>query len=326
MQIAKKIGIVVLTWNDSKNTIECLNSIIKSDYNKYDIILVNNNSKKDHILQIKKWGGKKILEINKNYKIGNTGQKKIYLLNSNKVKNQKWAVNLGCTAGLNLGYKFCLNQKYDFIARIDCDFIITKNYLSGMIKSLTADEDIVAISPKIMHASLRWNVLWHNFKFKWNFLKFQKTMNLKKYRLADNKILIGEKEVDAICGCCSVYRTSILKKSGLGDEDFFFGPEDIELSFRLKKFGKLIANLNYKTYHKVASSIDVSGIRPRAYFEAIGWLLLIKKIGSLSDKFIGYSYFLLRIPYYLMLSFFKKNNKERYYGFCEGTLKFFKKY
>ena len=59
MQIAKKIGIVVLTWNDSKNTIECLNSIMKSDYNKYDIILVNNNSKKDHILQIKKWGSKK---------------------------------------------------------------------------------------------------------------------------------------------------------------------------------------------------------------------------------------------------------------------------
>ena len=70
----------------------------------------------------------------------------------------------------------------------------------------------------------------------------------------------------------------------------------------------------------------MSGIRPRAYFEAIGWLLLIKKIGNLSDKFIGYSYFFLRIPYYLMLSVFKKNNKERYYGFCEGTLEFFKKY
>jgi GT2 family glycosyltransferase len=115
MQITKKVGIVVLTWNDSKNTIECLKSILKSDYNKYDIILVNNNSTKDHILQIKKWGSKRILEITKNYEIGNTGQKKIYLLNSNKVKNQKWAVNLGCTAGLNLGYKFCLNQKYDFI-------------------------------------------------------------------------------------------------------------------------------------------------------------------------------------------------------------------
>jgi cellulose synthase/poly-beta-1,6-N-acetylglucosamine synthase-like glycosyltransferase len=65
MQITKKVGIVVLTWNDSKNTIECLKSILKSDYNKYDIILVNNNSTKNHILQIKKWGSKRILEITK---------------------------------------------------------------------------------------------------------------------------------------------------------------------------------------------------------------------------------------------------------------------
>ena len=89
MNTEKKIGIVVLTWNDSKNTIECLKSILKSDYNKYDIILINNNSTKDHIFKIKKWAGKRILNINNNYKIYNTGQKKIYLLNSNKVKNQK---------------------------------------------------------------------------------------------------------------------------------------------------------------------------------------------------------------------------------------------
>ena len=42
-------------------------------------------------------------------------------------------------------------------------------------------------------------------------------------------------ETDVISGCCSQYIKQILKKSGLGDEDFFYGPEDIELSYRLKK-------------------------------------------------------------------------------------------
>ena len=38
------VGIVVLSWNDWKNTSELLESIFKSDYNNYDIILVDNNS------------------------------------------------------------------------------------------------------------------------------------------------------------------------------------------------------------------------------------------------------------------------------------------
>ena len=33
---------------------------------------------------------------------------------------------------------------------------------------------------------------------------------------------------------------------------------------------------------------------------------LIKKIGSLSDKLIGYPYFLLRIPYFLILLILRK--------------------
>ena len=35
---------VILTWNDPKNTFDCIKSILNSDYKKYDIILVDNYS------------------------------------------------------------------------------------------------------------------------------------------------------------------------------------------------------------------------------------------------------------------------------------------
>ena len=38
------VGIVVLSWNDWKNTSELLESIFKSDYVNYDVIVVDNNS------------------------------------------------------------------------------------------------------------------------------------------------------------------------------------------------------------------------------------------------------------------------------------------
>ena len=115
----------------------------------------------------------------------------------------------------------------------------------------------------------------------------------------------------------------ILKKTGLGDEDFFFGPEDTELSFRLKKFGKIIANLDLVTFHKVTSSSNISGWLSRSYYETKGFLLLIKKTGNLWDKLIGYSYFILRIPYFLILLIFKKREKDRVIGFSLGCFDFF---
>ena len=139
----KKLAVIVLTWNDWKNTIECLESIFNNSFENFDIILVDNNSDLIHIEKINQWSknfikvednefkfnsNKKIdlIKINKNFKISNNiCEKKIYLIQNNK--------NLGLTAGLNVGYEFILNQKYDYVARIDCDFIIPKNYLKDMV-------------------------------------------------------------------------------------------------------------------------------------------------------------------------------------------------
>ena len=39
-----------------------------------------------------------------------------------------------------------------------------------------------------------------------------------------------------------MFKTSVLAKTGNLDKDFFFGPEDIEHAFRLKKFPILEIN------------------------------------------------------------------------------------
>ena len=88
--------------------------------------------------------------------------------------------NEGLTAGLNVGYKFCEKQSYDYIARVDCDFIITKNYFKCMIDALEKNKKMVAMSPKIKHAGLRNTIWWAGLTIKWSYLKFQRTMNLKK--------------------------------------------------------------------------------------------------------------------------------------------------
>ena len=73
----------------------------------------------------------------------------------------------------------------------------------------------------------------------------------------------------------------------------------------------------------LTQSSKVSGWLSRSYYEAKGFLILIKKEGDFLDKLIGYSYFILRIPYYLILLGLKKREKDRIYGYCLGCYDFF---
>ena len=338
--MSKNLAITVLTWNDWKNTVNCLESIFQNKYDNFDVILVNNNSDKEHIDKIYEWSKNKIniedeeiyfnpnknieiIEVNKDYLVEYKGKKKIYLINSYEKKKERWAVNLGCTAGVNLGYRFSLEQNYDYIARIDCDLIITDSFIEKIIQLMENNKDIVAASPKIIHGGLRHTIWWCGFKMHWSFLKFHKMMNLKKKRIYDDETFRGIKDTDVVCGCCSVYKSHVLKLTGLGDEDFFFGPEDMDLSLRIKKFGKLVVNLDVKTFHNIVSSSKVSGLLSRSYYEAKGFLLLIKKRGNFFDKLIGYSYFILRIPYFLILLLLKKRDRDKVYGYCLGCYDFF---
>ncbi len=110
------------------------------------------------------------------------------------------------------------------------------------------------------------------------------------------------------------------QKLSLGDEDFFYGPEDIELSYRLKKIGKLFVNQKAIAFHKIATSSSITGVKNRTFQSTFGFLKLIEKIGTKSDKLIGYLYFILRLIYY---KFTKQ--KEYYDGYSFALKKFFLK-
>lgn len=321
-------AIVVLNWNDWRNTVDCLESIYQNDGN-FDVFLVDNGSYLKNILKISSWHEGRIIS-DRNFikpKINNQG-KLISMNFKNNIfdrkKNERNLYlfrnknNLGLTAGLNRIYDFLIRNKYDYILRIDNDFIVPNDYFKKISHTIK-QRNIVSASPKIMHAYIKKSVWFTGFKMSWAYLKFQRTMNLKKKRYFDNLNFNKLVETDAISGCCSIYKANALKKSGLGDEDFFYGPEDIELSYRLKKYGKLVCNQKIKTFHKIAKSSSIAKKFDRTFETTYSFLILIKKIGTFSDKFFGYSYFLLRGFYYFLL----EQNKEKKNGYKKAIIKFF---
>ena len=53
------VAVAIISWNDWKNTTKLLESVFKSDYNNYDIIVVDNNSDNYHFEQLLNWCKKK---------------------------------------------------------------------------------------------------------------------------------------------------------------------------------------------------------------------------------------------------------------------------
>ena len=246
------LSVVVLFWNNSDKTIRCLKSIYNQKNIKFSLILVDNNSEKKFSKKVLNWLKKKRIIIEH----VNGKKKSIKCLNSKKkcfyIKND---INLGCGLGHNSGYEYCLKKKFKYIARIDNDMYLPPNLLSGLIRRFETNKKIIALSPKIMFDK-KPNLIWFRGTYIGNNLKFQKQCANYIPGHKDEKKFRGLIDTDAIVGCASIMRASVLKKTGLSDPEFFYGEEDIELSHRLKKHGgNLKIDLDQKIFHSVSTTV-----------------------------------------------------------------------
>ncbi len=308
-----ELAVVVLFWNNSDKTIACLKSLFSQKKQKFNIILVDNNSKLQYKKNIFKWFKK--------------NKKKIFLVNKNKkkihfkdracfyIKNKK---NLGCGFGHNSGYRFCLDHKFNFIARIDNDMILPEQTIANLMKRMRNNKKILSISPKIMFYK-KPNYIWwrgieigNNLKLQKNFASF----NTTEGHLDSNKFN-GLKNTDAIAGCASIMRSERLKFSGLSDPEFFYGEEDVELSCRLKKNkDSLKVDLNEKIFHDISSTVGTNWGK-NVYYNYKYRLLLVKKIGTKLDKFFGYTIAILKFLLSVLMIYDLKHSSrvlQKYYA------------
>jgi GT2 family glycosyltransferase len=308
-KFVNSVGIVVLNWNDPIRTLRCISELKKIEHNLYDIIIVDNGSDKEKLKELKSIITNYLIKNNLSNIIEENYKKKIYhkKIGIKKIILLKNKKNQGISRGLNKGYKYCIKNNYKYILRVDNDIITTKYFLKKIIYSFDTNINAVAISPKINY-SYQKNKSWFiGAKIDWKYLAFIRLL-AKDYKRKIIDTFTGIVNSDLIAGACSIYKTSALKKVGICDTDFFIGPEDIELSYRLKKIGKILVNLNAKVYHSVSSSKEYTGSLLRFYYEQKAFLILVKKISKYFIFILAINTFFIRTIFYLINSY-KKNYK-----------------
>src|SRR5689334_2050484 len=99
-----KVTIVIVNWNGFKDTVECINSLMKIDYSNFDIIVVDNGSSDNESDKLKsKFSNIMIISLKR---------------------------NLGFAIANNVGIRIALNRGSDYVLLLNNDTVVDKKFLN----------------------------------------------------------------------------------------------------------------------------------------------------------------------------------------------------
>jgi hypothetical protein len=273
------VGILVLNWNNYRDTKECLDSLSKVRDVDHRIYIVDNNSNDGSI-----------------EKLGKEFPHHIY------IKNRE---NLGFAGGNNVGIKQALAEGADYILLLNNDTEVNPDFLSILVHEIENDPKIGAVGPKIYYHDNPKTIWFAGGKIN--------PITGQTCHIGINKKDQGQyetpREVDFITGCAFFIRAEVLNKIGLFDNDYFYSYEDVDLSFRIRDAGyKLVFVPRSVVYHKFARALggrfspvyiyyrvrnsllfDIKNKQPKIHFIFHLFFMPIKHVvyGALTGNFKG---------------------------------------
>lgn len=199
--IESTVSVLIPAWNEEVGIIKTLNSVLKTQYQHLEIIVINDGSTDStHNL---------VTEFIHDYEIGNrsnTTIKYLYLSNGGKAK------------ALNQGLQ-CANG--EFIITLDADSMMEKNAITNVLKRFNNDS-VAAVAGNVIVGNRKKPIeLMQQLEYVYGFF----------FKRADSIF----NSVYIIGGAAAAYRKRVLVELGGFDETII--TEDIEMSTRILAHG-----------------------------------------------------------------------------------------
>jgi GT2 family glycosyltransferase len=263
------VSIFLLNWNFWQHTIECMESILKSDYPNFTIILIDQNSHNDSIDKIKSWAnGDYNEEIETAYKslVFPLVKKPIHIAEmkvdsiqpdhtqipeseySARIILLKSPINYGFAIGNNICHDVArkmYDSKYYYI--LNNDTVIRSNAISELVNCMENQPEVGAAQSVIYYyshpeliANAGGRILF------WGQSKYYK------------KITPGSvKNISFINGCALFVSKETIERVGMLSDKFFFMEDDFNYSMRLKRQNiKKACVADSHVFHKIGLCAD----------------------------------------------------------------------
>jgi GT2 family glycosyltransferase len=230
MNSNKLVYVVVLAWNHVEDTIECLESIMASDYDPFKVLLVDNAST-DNTIDI----------------VSNRFSE-VEIVRSDK--------NLGVSGGYNLGMRVAYEKGADYLLIANNDISIHPKMISHLVDALEKHPQAGMGMPKIFHYYGDRSRLWCAGAY-WR--KFPPTVKMLGYNVRDSEEYSKIKEIAYAPSCCLILRREAIEVAGYFDTAYFFYFDDWDYSSRINRAGfKILFVPDAIMWHKVSISTQKS--------------------------------------------------------------------
>jgi len=228
--MTKDLAVIICNWNKRDDLLKCIDSVLQSDYQRFDLFVVDNASTDGSADAVITAYGDRIAVIR------------------NKI-------NSGGSGGFNSGMRAVLNKGYSYICLLDNDVILEKNALNELYSLLESDENIAAVGAKILSMSDEGRLQEFGAKIAWD--QYNLSPFYKGHR--EQERLPDIIDSDYVPACAVLVRVEVIRKVGLMDESFFIYWDDVEWFYRMKRNGYRIVACNRAVVrHKMGAAAKTS--------------------------------------------------------------------
>jgi GT2 family glycosyltransferase len=245
-----EVLVILLNYNQNEYTINCIDSILKSTYSNFRILLIDNGSEFQNF--------NKLADLY-------TGYEKVTVKRIDK--------NIGYVGGVNYGLQYGLAFRADYFLILNNDTVIDDVAIYELMDVLNRYFDRAIVSGKVYEFGDD-NILQDIGRklVKPNLLKYERVGFHEK----DNGQYDKECERDMLDDVFWLFHKSLIEMIGGYSDFFWFNGEQADFALRAKKSGyKLIYAPKAKIWHKGSVSIGGRDRNPKqAYFTIQSSLLL----------------------------------------------------
>lgn len=227
--------IILLNWNGKKDTLECLASLEKVEYKRFQTIIVDNGSTDDSVAAIRE------------------AYPNIPLFETNE--------NLGFAGGNNVGIEWALRKHFEWILLLNNDTTVAPDFLTAFLAA-AKEKKAKVLGAKIYryHDPLRIDHLGGY----WN-PKIAEFESPAADEIDDKIGYEDMRQVDYVTGCALLMHRTVPEKIGLLEPRFFLYWEETDYCYRARRAGfEIWTAPQAHVYHKVSSSF--SGGKPHMQY------------------------------------------------------------
>lgn len=251
-----RVAVVIPNWNGADLLSQCIDSLLAQSNQKFTIIVVENGSTDSSMAVL------------------NTYKKKVVVLEQKE--------NLGFAGGVNVGINYSINHGFEYVALLNNDANVDKNWLKNLVSVIDSDEKLGIVTSKILIGNsgiLDSTGDWYTTTG----MPFPRGRNEVDKNQYDNSTTVF-----GASGGASLYRIDMLNDVGLFDEDFFAYYEDVDISFRAQLRGWKVRYVpNARVYHQLSATSSKMGYFAIRQSAKNFWFIYVKNMPyPLSIRFL----------------------------------------